>query len=146
MSALIDITAGFLCEVCHNVGIEPSLQPLSGEQFHYRSANVEDGARLDVRAESFWGRDRRQAYFDIKVFNPFASSYAASPLTQCYRRAELDKRRKYDERIREVERGTFSPLIFSSSGGMGPTARIVYKRIATLISEKRGHPYSQVLH
>ena len=106
------LAAGFLCEVCHNVGIKPSLQPLSGEQFHYRSANVEDGARLDVRAESFWGRDRRQAYFDIKVFNPFASSYAASPLTRCYRRAELDKRRKYDERIREVERGTFSPLIF----------------------------------
>ena len=99
----------------------------------------------DVRAESGWGRDRRQAYFDIKVYNPFASSYAASPLTQCYRRAELDKRRKYDERIREVERGTFSPLI-SSSGGMGPTARVVYKRIATFISEKRGHPYSQVLH
>ena len=33
---LRDITAGFLCEVYHNVGIEPSLQPLSGEQFHYR--------------------------------------------------------------------------------------------------------------
>ena len=29
---------------------------------------------------------------------------------------------------------------------MGPTARVVYKRIATLISEKRGHSYSQVLH
>ena len=73
------------------------------------------------------------------MFNPFASSYAASPLTQCYRRAELDKRRKYDERIWEVERGTFSPLIFSSSGGMGPTTRVVYK-------QKRDHPYSQVLH
>ena len=49
------------------MGIEPTLQPLSGEQFHYSSANVEDGARLDVSAESFWGRDRRLAYFDIKL-------------------------------------------------------------------------------
>ena len=59
--------------------------------------------------ESFWGRDRRLTYFDVKVFNPFAFTYASSPL---YRRAELDKKRKYDERIREVERGTFSRLIF----------------------------------
>ena len=143
---LRDITAALLSEFCHNVSVEPNLQPLSGEQFHYRSANVEDGARLDVSAESFWGRDRRLAYFDVKVFNPFASSYASSPLAQCYRRAELDRKRKYDERIREVENGTFSPLIFSSSGGMGPSATVVFKRIATLLSEKRGHPYSHVLY
>ena len=143
---LRDITAALLSEICHNVSVEPNLQPLSGEQFHYRSANVEDGARLDVSSESFWGRDRRLAYFDVKVFNPFASSYASSPLAQCYRRAELDKKRKYDERIREVENGTFSPLIFSSSGGMGPSATVVFKRIATLLSEKRGHPYSHVLY
>ena len=143
---LRDITAAFMSEICHNVSVEPTLQPLSGEQFQYRSANVEDGARLDVSAESFWGRDRRLAYFDIKVFNPLASTYASSPLAQCYRWAELDKKRRYDERIREVERGTFSPLVFSSSGGMGPAATVVYKRIATLISEKRGHPYSHVLY
>ena len=63
-----------------------------------------------------------------------------------YRQAELDKKIKYDERIREVERGTFSPLVFSSSSGMGPTATVVYKRIATMISEKRGHPYCHVLY
>ena len=62
---LCDITAVLLSEVCHNVSVEPTLQPLSGEQFHYRSANVEDGARLDVSAASFWGRDRRLAYFDV---------------------------------------------------------------------------------
>ena len=109
-------------------------------------ANVEDGARLDVSAESFWGQDRRLAYFDVKVFNPFASTYVSSPLAQCYHRAELDKKRKYDERIRQVENGTFSPLIFSSCGGMGPSATVVFKHTATLISEKRGHPYCYVLY
>jgi len=40
----------------------------------------------------------------------------------------------------EVERGTFSPLAFSTSGGMAPiaTASFVYKCIAILISEKKG--------
>ena len=133
-----------MSEICHNVSTEPTLQLLPGEQFQYRSANVEDGALLDVSAESFCGQDRRLAYFDVKVFNPLASTHASSPLAQCYRWAELDKKRKYDERI-EVERGTFSPLVFSSSGGIGSSATVVYKRIATLIFEKRGHPYSHVL-
>ena len=52
----------------------------------------------------------------------------------------------YDDRIHEVKNGTFSPLIFSSSGGMGPSATVVFKLIATLISEKRGHPYCHVLY
>ena len=59
---LRDITAGFLTEVCHNVGIEPPLQPLSGEQLILRSANREDGARLDIAADDFWGRDRNRAF------------------------------------------------------------------------------------
>jgi len=29
-----------------------TLQPLSGDQFHYRSADIEDGVRLDISAES----------------------------------------------------------------------------------------------
>ena len=56
---LRDITAELLTEVCHCVGVEPTLQPLTGDQFFYRSANVEVGARLDVVAEGFWVADRR---------------------------------------------------------------------------------------
>ena len=67
-------------------------------------------------------------------------------LPQCYRRAELEKKRKYEEKIREVEHGTFSPLVFSCTGGMGPLATVVYKRIATLLSEKNGQSYSMTLH
>ena len=89
-----DITVALLSEACHNVRTEPPLQPSCGEQFCYRSANVEDGARLDMGAEIFWGRDKRMAFFDAKVFNPLATSYASSPLAQCYHQAEL---RMYDE-------------------------------------------------
>ena len=142
---LRDITAGLLAELCHSVEVEPSLQPFSGESFQYRSANVEDGARLDVVANGFWERGQK-AYFDVKVFNPFAPTHCSVSLPQCYRRAELEKKRKYEERIREVEHGTFSPLVFSCTGGMGPLATVVYKRIATLLSEKNGQSYSMTLH
>jgi len=38
---------------------------------------------------------------------------------------EQEKRCAYDERVREVERVCFSPLVFSASGGMGPSATTV---------------------
>ena len=60
-------------EVCHNVTIEPILQPLSGETLHPRSAIVDDNARSDVRAEGFWDCRQQRAYFDVKVFNPTAA-------------------------------------------------------------------------
>ena len=91
---LRDITAGLLTELCHSDEVEPSLQPLSGESFQYRSANVEDEARLDVVANGFWERGQK-AYFDVKVFNPFAPKHCSVSLPQYYRRAELEKKRKY---------------------------------------------------
>ena len=141
-----DITADLLSEVCHNVGTEPGLQHVTEEQLTHRSANREDGARLDIVATSFWGRDRQRAFFDVRVFNPFAQSYHDTSLPQCYRRNEMEKRRAYDERIREIEHGSFSPLVFSTSGGMAPTANVVYKRIVAMISSKHDKPYSRTMH
>ena len=61
----------------------------------------------------------QKAYLDVKVFNPFAPTHCSVSLTQYYRHAELANKRKYEERIREVEHGTFSPIVFSCTGGMG---------------------------
>ena len=142
---LRDLTAKALTEVCHNVGTEPQLQPLSGEILLLRSANREDGARLDIVADNFWGNGQR-AYFDVRVFHPMAPSYRNSSLHSCYRAKELEKRRAYDERIREVERSTFAPLVFTTSGGMAPAATVVYKRLAALIAERKKLPYHTVIN
>ena len=58
---LRDITAQCLTEVCHGVGIEPPLQPLSGKPLHHSTANKDDGARLDIVADGFWGSSRQRA-------------------------------------------------------------------------------------
>ena len=104
---LWDITAQLLTETCHGVGIEPPLQPLEDEQLRHRTANREDGARLDIVAVNFWGRDRQNAFFDVRVFNPYAPSHCGTTLVQCYRRNEQEKKRAYEERVREVEHGSF---------------------------------------
>ena len=132
---LCGVTTPFLSETCHNVSVEPHLQLLTSELLSCRSANAEDGARLDLKVESFWGTDRRLAFFDIMVFVWFAPSYLTFSVTQCYCHVELEKERKYNKRVRDVERGTFPPLVFSSPGGMGPISTIVYKFIVTLIAE-----------
>ena len=133
--------------MCHNVGTEPGLQPITDEQMIYRTANREDGARLDVVAQSFWARDRQCAYFDIRVFNPFAQSYLNTSLARPSAIEGMNRRkREYEQRVREIEHGSFAPLVFSTSGGMGNTATIVYKRLASLHAEKFDKPYSKTIH
>ena len=48
-----DLTASLLSEVCHNIAIEPHLQPLNGEGFHHKSANADENSRLDIRTRVF---------------------------------------------------------------------------------------------
>ena len=48
-----DFTAKVLFEVCHNVCVEPHLQPLSGKTLDETSAITANGARLDVAASGF---------------------------------------------------------------------------------------------
>jgi len=58
-------TAAVLSEVCHDVAVEPVLQPLSGESLRYTTANVEDKALLNVSAIGFWGGYHQKTFFDV---------------------------------------------------------------------------------
>ena len=53
---LRDLTAGWLQEVCHDIAVEPPLQPLSGESIFPTTAIHGDDARADIHARGFWGR------------------------------------------------------------------------------------------
>ena len=120
-----------------------NVQTLSGEVMSHRSANVEDGARLDVAAHGFWGGRFEKAFLDVRVFNPSARSNRQTSLQAVYRRHEQEKKRQYEQRVREVEHATFTPLVLSSTGGMGKAATVFYKRLASMLSEKRGIQYSK---
>ena len=49
-------------------------------------------------------------------------------------------------RVLQIERGSFTPLIFSTTGGMGPESVKYHKRVAELIAAKRGEQYSHVVN
>ena len=112
-----DITASLLTEVCSNVATEPHLQPLSGETFRLASANTDDGARLDIRARGFW-RVCQDAFFDVRVFHPNAPSNSSRSLNAIYKKHEDEKKRKYGQRIIEIEQGVLTPLVLSTTGGI----------------------------
>ena len=141
-----DLSASLLKEVCPNVCREPILQPLTGESLRLRSASTDDGARLDISAEGFWGHRYQRVFFDVRVFCPLSSTSSSQSLLACYRTNEEIKKRKYDQRIREVEHACFSPLVFSTSGGFGPVSTLFIKRLALLHSEKFQRPYSTTVN
>ena len=141
---LRDVTAELLSTVCNNVAIEPPLQPLSGESLIPLSANRQDDARADIHASGFWGR-RQSAFFDIRVFHPNAQSYRNVSIPSVYRRHELQKKREYGDRIREVELASFTPLVFATTGGMGREAVTFYRRLAELLSKRKALTYSSTL-
>ena len=54
-----DLTASVLTEVCHDVRVEPDLQPIiksNKETLSATIANTSEGARLDIAMNEFWGK------------------------------------------------------------------------------------------
>ena len=57
----------------------------------------------------------------------------------------VNKKREYAQRVREVEHGVFTPLVLSTTGGIGREAATFYKRLADEISTKEQKQYSVVM-
>ena len=142
---LRDFTASLLSEACHGVAIEPSLQPITTESFRHASANTQDGARLDIVANGVWGSSFERAFFDVRVFNPYAPSNKHTSIAGAYKQHESLKKRHYEQRVREVEHASFTPLVNSTTGGLGPAATAFYKRLASMLADKWKQPYSSTL-
>ena len=51
----------------------------------------------------------------------------------------------YGERVRDVERASFTPLVFSSTGGMAKECTVVFKRLADMLTEKKKMPFSNMM-
>ena len=74
-----NLEASLLSRVCKDVAIEPSLLPVTGEEFVLRSANIEDDSRLDVKARGFY-RQGQTAFFDIRIAHLNAESNKNFPI------------------------------------------------------------------
>ena len=87
----------------------------------------------------------QQAYFDVRVFNPLANTNRCNSLASCFRSHDREKRRIYEQRVREIERASFTPLVFSALGGMSKPAETTYKRLASLLATKKNQQYNVMI-
>ena len=81
----------------------------------------------------------------LASMHPNSPSYENMTPNEIYSLHEKAKKRSYNNRIMQVEKGSFTPLIFSTTGGMGPECARYHKRVAELIANKRGELYSDVV-
>ena len=91
-------------------------------------------------------------FFIYRFLTPVHRLVEVPQMAACYRRHEGEKRRAYKQRVREVEQGSFTPLVFSTSGGMGRAATVMYKIEASLppilktrATLQHGHGLAQML-
>ena len=101
-------------------------------------------ARLDIAASGFFGGRFERAFFDIRVFSPFARSNQGT-INAVYRRQEQEKRRKYGQRVRELEHASFVPLVFTCTGGAAPAATTFLKRLVDRISSTHQLSYNEAI-
>ena len=125
----------WLLKISPDVEIEPTLLPLTGEQLH-ATANGQDEARLDISVGGFWQRGQR-AFFDVRVFNPFAPSYRNQKLSTVFNANEREKKRSYAQRLVNVEHGSFTPLVFTPYGGSSRETERFIQVLSSSIARKR---------
>ena len=109
-----------------------------------RTKTTDDDARADIKANGLWGSVFERTFFDVNVFNPLARS-CPKTIAESYKYHEELKKLKYEQQIREVENSTFNPLVFATTGGAGPSATRVMKRLAEKISEKKKETYMDTI-
>ena len=142
-NALRDLNAELQGEVCRDVVTEPHLLPVNNEEI---TGTTADRAAPDISSRGLWSTFQR-TFFDVRVLHPNAPSYQSIPtMASIYERHEKEKMRKYNSRVITVEKGTFTPLVYTTFGGWGPQATVYHKRIAELISKKRNEDYHDVIN
>ena len=91
------------------------------------------------------GKLLKSAFFDVRIFNPNTPSNHTPSCAANYHHHEKAKMNLYEERIREVEQATFTPLVFTTSGGASPLTSTFLKHLASRLAEKRDIVYSTTI-
>jgi len=141
---LRDVIAGLLEKCMPEVMTEPPLLPVTGESIP-RGTTLNDSARLDILARGFYPPMERE-FFDVRVSHPGAltnSGYATA--VEMYLAHEKLKMTKYNHRVIQIEKATFAPLCFSTTGGMGPQAMTFVKTLAKHMIRTNGQSLSNTM-
>ena len=130
-----NLLTSFVSKVCTNVEVEKRLQPLDNARFNLRSAVTSSEERLDLKAGGFWSRGIT-AFFDVRVTYVNSKCNQSKPTSTIFKEQD-EKERKYQQRVLDVEMGSFIPLVFGTNGGMGTECHHFLKHLAEKLSKGR---------
>ena len=139
-----DLLTSHISKVCRNVETEPLLQPLDNEVFNLQSTVMIREARLDMKAGGFW-TPGVTAFFDVRVKHVNSRSNQGKHTATIFKEQENEKKRKHNQRVMDVEMGTFTPLEFGTNGGMGLDCQNFLRTLANKLSSKNNEPYASVI-
>ena len=83
--------------------------------------------------------------FDVRVYHANAPTYRSLSPTKAFELHERRKQLEYEERIVNVDHGSFCPLVFSMSGAVGPLCSIFLKRLAGMVADEMHISYSSAM-
>ena len=86
----------------------------------------------------FW-QAGQMTFFEVRVFNPTAKRYVNLEISKTNEVNEREKKKLYNERILQIEHGSFTPLVMSPTRGMGRECKKFYARLAEMISLQKGN-------
>ena len=106
-----NLLTSLLSKVCKDVDVKPHLLPIDSEVFNLRSTVTSPEARLDIKAGSFWSRGET-AFFDVCRTHENSTCNQNKSTESIFVEHEKDKKRNYQQRVVDVEMGSFTPLVF----------------------------------
>ena len=119
--------------------------PIESANFQGGQGNQTDKARLDISATGLWGPFQK-TMMDVRIFHPYAKTYKDQKISDVYSRHEKEKQRSYLHRVLQIEKASFTPLVYSTNGGMAKEARRFHKKVAHMIADKTRESYSDVIN
>ena len=97
-----------------------------------------------MKAEGFWTLGVT-AFFDVRVTHVNFRTDKGKQAATIFREQENEKRRKYNQRVMDVEMETFTPLLINTNEGMGADSQNFLRALGEKISRKRNESYTPTL-
>ena len=91
-----------------------------------------------------FGRDRylhSSTFGCVTLMQTLTETWLLSKSTRSMR----TRRRGSMRKVMEIEHGTFTPLVFTTTGGMADECVVYHSRLAELIANKKGESYSSAI-
>ena len=138
-----DTEASIMKDVAYDVHTEPGLLPVGNTQLK-NGTNIAEMARLDVSARGIWNHCEK-TMFDVRITHHLAPSNSRKTIDELLHSQEQEKIKMYGDRILQVENASFIPLVYTTSGAMGPQCKKLHCQLANLICRKTNEKYSIVM-